>query len=94
MFEVLGELVKTFGLPAGLLIYFVAMDYLRTKEHKEDLRNIAVTSVKAIDAGTEATKDATTRSVKNTAALEANSRILNRVEGVLTARGIGNGNGN
>jgi hypothetical protein len=88
------ELVKNFGLPTAIAIFFIWRDYQSSKEHKEDLKNIAVKAVTAIDAGTEAIKDSVTVIDKNSERLGENTSILNRVEGVLSNRGYNNGNGN
>lgn len=87
------DLVKNFGLPTAIAIFFIWRDYQSSKEHKEDLKNIALKSVQAIDAGTEAIKDSVAVIEKNTDKLGENSNILNRVEGVLSSRGYNNGNG-
>lgn len=88
------ELVKNFGLPTAIAIFFIWRDYQSSKEHKEDLKNIAVKAVTAIDAGTEAIKDSVAVIDKNSERLGENTSILNRVEGVLSNRGYNNGNGN
>lgn len=83
-------LLQNFGLPVATAAFFIAMFVQQAKEHKEDLRNIAVQAVKSADAGTEAIKDAT-------ATLEKNNTALSRVEVVLSRRegqnnGMANGN--
>lgn len=83
-------LVQNFGLPVATAVFFIWLYVTQAKEHKEDLKNIAVQAVKAADAGTEAIKDAT-------ATLEKNNTALSRVEVVLSRReGQSNGmvNGN
>lgn len=87
------DLVKNFGLPTAIAIYFIWRDYQSSKEHKQDLKDIALKSVQAIDAGTESIKDSVELTEKNITALGENSNILNRVEGVLSNRGYNNGNG-
>lgn len=88
------ELIKQFGFPIAIAIYFIWDKGRTEREHKDDLRNIAVTAIKAIDANTEALKDQTAQDVKNNAAFEANNMLLNKVGGMLTAKGGNNGNGN
>lgn len=88
------ELVKNFGLPTAIAVFFIWRDYQSSKEHKEDLKNIAVKAVTAIDAGTETIKDSIAVIDKNSERLGENTSILNRVEGVLSNRGYNNGNGN
>lgn len=73
-------LVQTLGLPVGTAVFFIWRDYQSTKEHKQDLKDIAIKSVQAIDAGTEAIKDSTTT-------IEKNNTALNRVEVILSQRG-------
>jgi len=90
----LGALVNQFGLPIGLLFYFIWRDYQTAKEHKADMRTIAVQSVQAIDKGTEAIKDSITATDKSTQVISDNSDILNEVKGVLSMRGKTHGTGN
>lgn len=81
-------LLQNFGLPVATAAFFIWMFVQQAKEHKDDLRNIAVQAVKTSDAGTEAIKDAT-------AALEKNNTALSRVEVVLSQReGQSNGMAN
>lgn len=87
-------LVQNFGFPIAVAIFFIWMYASQAKEHKEDLKNIALKSVQSIDAGTEAIKDSVAVIEKNAERLDENSNILNRVEGVLSSRGYNNGNGN
>lgn len=88
----IGELVKQFGLPAGLLIYFIIQSFFDNREHKKDLRDIATKTVTALDASTEAIKDATAQSVTNTTALNQATSIMSRVEGIFNARRGGRNN--
>ena len=78
-------LLQNFGLPVATAAFFIWMYVQQAKEHKEDLKNIAVQAVKSADAGTEAIKDAT-------ATLEKNNTALSRVEVILSQRN-GQGNG-
>lgn len=75
----LSTLVQNFGLPVATAAFFIWMFVQQAKEHKEDLRNIAIQAVKSADAGTEAIKDATV-------ALEKNNTALSRAEVVLSQR--------
>jgi len=72
-------LLQNFGLPVATAAFFIYMFVQQAKEHKEDLRNIAVQAVKTADASTEAIKDATVT-------LEKNNTALSRVEVVLSQR--------
>lgn len=92
----IAALIERFGLAIGLLIYFIWRDYKTSKEHKEDMRNIAVQSVKAIDRSTESIKDSVEVAEKSNKAIGENSNILNTVKGVLLKRNKGaqDGNGN
>lgn len=82
-------LVQNFGFPIAIAIFFIWMYASQAKEHKQDLKDIAIKSVQAIDAGTEAIKDSTAISERNVTA-------LNRVEVILSQRGqqndVANGN--
>lgn len=73
-------LVQNFGFPIAVAVFFIWMYASQAKEHKQDLKDIAIKSVQAIDAGTEAIKD-------STATIEKNSTALNRVEVLLSQRG-------
>lgn len=89
----LGALVNQFGLPIGLLFYFIWRDYQTAKEHKADMRDIAIKSVQAIDKGTDAIGESTKALEANTVVISDNSDILNEVKGVLSVRGNTNGTG-
>lgn len=81
-------LLQNFGLPVATAAFFIWMFVQQAKEHKDDLRNVAVQAVKSADAGTEAIKDAT-------ATLEKNNTALSRVEVILSQReGQSNGMAN
>lgn len=84
----LGTLFQTLGLPLGLAIFFMFREYNTSKEHKQDLKDIAVKAVTAIDAGTEAIKDSTEAVKTNTTVVSNNSNILAEVKGVLSNRGV------
>ena len=79
-------LVQNFGFPIALAIFFIWMFVTQAKEHKQDLKDIAVKSVQALDAGTEAIKD-------STATIEKNNTALNRVEVIMSQQKGGNQNG-
>ena len=92
----ISQLVQNFGLPVALAIFFIWMYVSQAKEHKQDLKDIAVKSVLAIDAGTDAIRDSTEQMKLNNAALGENSHIMNDVKSVLSTRGVqqnGMGNG-
>ena len=76
----LSALVQNFGFPVAAAVFFIWMFVSQAKEHKQDLKDIAIKSVQAIDAGTEAIKDSTTT-------IEKNNTALNRVEVILSQRG-------
>ncbi len=80
-------LVQNFGFPIAIAIFFIWMYASQAKEHKQDLKDIAIKSVQAIDAETEAIKD-------STSTIEKNSTALNRVEVLLSQRGQQNDFGN
>lgn len=93
----LSALVQNFGFPVAIAIFFIWRDYQSSKEHKQDLKDIAMKAVVAIDSNTEALRDSTEQTKLNTAALGENSNIMAEVKGVLSTRGVqqnGMGNGN
>lgn len=90
-------LVQNFGLPVATAVFFIWLYVQQAKEHKEDLKNIAIQSVKAIDAGTEAIKDSTEQIKLNNTRLDENSHSLGEVNVLLSQQrnrnnGMGNGN--
>jgi hypothetical protein len=92
----LPTLVQTLGLPIALAVFFIWMYVSQAKEHKQDLKDIAIKSVLAIDAGTDAIRDSTEQMKLNNTALGENSHIMNDVKSVLSTRGVqqnGMGNG-
>lgn len=92
----LSALVQNFGFPVAIAVFFIWRDYQTSKEHKQDLKDIALKAVVAIDSNTEALRDSTEQTKLNTAALGENSNIMSEVKGVLSTRGANNGlaNGN
>lgn len=90
----LSALVQNFGFPVALAVFFIWMFVQQAKEHKNDLKDIAVKSVVAIDAGTEAIKDSTEQIKTNNDVIGKNSTSLDRVNVLLSnQRGQSNGNG-
>lgn len=92
----IGALFQTLGLPLGLAIFFMFREYQTSKEHKQDLKDIAIKAVAAIDAGTEAIKDSTEQIKVSNNVISNNSNIIAEIKGVLSNRGAKNGmaNGN
>jgi hypothetical protein len=93
----LSALVQNFGFPVAAAVFFIWMFVSQAKEHKQDLKDIAVKSVQAIDAGTEAIKDSTEQIKLNNVKIDENSHSLDRVNVLLSQQrnqnnGIGNGN--
>lgn len=89
-----GVLIEKFGLPVAIAAFFIWQYIAQAKEHKQDLKDIAVKAVQTIDANTEALKDIAEQSKASNGLCERNVTVLNRVEGVLSIRGSQNGNGN
>lgn len=81
----LSALVKDFGFPIATATFFIWQYFAQAKEHKQDLKDIALKSVQSIDAGTEAIRD-------STATIEKNNTALSRVEVVLSQQKGGNNN--
>lgn len=91
----IAEIVSKFGLPTGLLIYFIWRDYQTSKEHKADLKEIANKAVQAIDKSTDAINESTKQITKDCEVIGENSDIMNTVKGVLLQKGgAQNGTGN
>ena len=88
-------LVQNFGFPIAVAVFFIWMYASQAKEHKQDLKDIAIKSVQAIDAGTEAIKDSTEQIKLNNTKIDENSHSLDRVNVLLSQqRGRNNGMGN
>lgn len=47
------QLVQNFGLPVGLLLYFIWRDYQTNKEYNSYIKDIAQKTVDAINKSTE-----------------------------------------
>lgn len=87
-----GTLVNQFGLPVALAIFFIWRDYVSSKEHKQDLRDISVKAVQAIDKSTDAILDQGKNITENNRVVADNTNILNQIKGMLN-RGGNNNNG-
>lgn len=90
----ISTLVQDFGFPVAIAVFFIWMFIQQAKEHKSDLKDIAIKSVQALDAGTEAIRDSTRQTELNNATLNENSRTLDRVHILLSQRGQKNEYGN
>lgn len=93
----LSALVQNFGFPVAIAVFFIWRDYQSSREHKQDLKEIAVKAVTSIDAGTEAIKDSTEQIKLNNTSLSNNSHSLSEVNVLLSQQrnrnnGMGNGN--
>ena len=93
----LSALVQNFGFPVAAAVFFIWMFVSQAKEHKADLKDIAIKSVQAIDAGTEAIKDSTEQIKLNNTRLGENSHSLENVNVLLSQQrnrsdGMGNNN--
>lgn len=53
----LGDLVQQVGFPTAVAIYFIYRDYRTQKEHKDDLKGIALKVAEALDKNTEALQE-------------------------------------
>lgn len=82
----IATLIERFGLAIGLLIYFIWRDYKTSKEHKDDIRNIAIRTAESIEKSTEAIRDANKVAEKSTKAVSDNTHMLNNVRGVLLSK--------
>lgn len=84
----IGALINQFGLPIALLIYFIWRDYQTSKEHKADMRDIAIKSVQALDKSTASIDESTENTRKS-------NELMSEVKGVLsTLGGADNGRSN
>lgn len=87
-------LVQEFGFPIAVAVFFIWMYYKQAKEHKDDLKDIAIKSVQAIDAGTEAIKDSTKQIEQSNEVISQNTNSCRRIDVLLSQRGQNNGMGN
>lgn len=76
----IGSLVNQFGLPVGLLLYFIWREYQTNREHKADMRDIAVKAVQALDKSTDAINEGTENTRKS-------NDLMAEIKGVLSAQG-------
>ena len=71
------QLVQNFGLPIGLLLWFIYQNYKISKEYNEYIKDIASKTVNALDSSTKTQAET--------------NNVLERVERKLDA-GAGRGN--
>jgi len=64
------QLVQNFGLPVGLLLYFIWRDYKTNQEYNQYIKDIAQKTVDAINKSTEV----------NTKMLEVATRLEKRLD--------------
>ena len=74
------DLVKQFGLPVALSIFFIYQYIASNKEHKDDLKGIAQTAVTAIDKSTDAIDRNSDALIKATQTIDRSSYQLDRLE--------------
>lgn len=86
------ELVKQFGFPIAVAIYFIWQNGRIEKEHKNDIRTIATQAIQALEKNTDSDKAVTEQLAKNNTALSDSNQLLSRIEGVLSGRERNNGN--
>lgn len=87
------ELVKQFGFPIAVAIYFIWQNGRIEREHKNDIRTIATQAIQALEKNTESDKAVTEQLAKNNTALSDSNHILSKVEGILSVRERENGTG-
>lgn len=90
----IASLVQNFGLPVAVAVFFIWMYVSQAKEHKQDLKDIAIKSVLAIDSGTDAINDSIAQIKLNTTALNENSNVLCMAKNCISEKGQQNGFGN
>lgn len=52
------QLVQNFGLPIGLLLYFIYQNYKISKEYNDYIKDIASKAVNALDKSTDTQEEA------------------------------------
>lgn len=85
------ELVKQFGFPVAIAIYFIWQNARIEREHKNDIRTIATQAIQALEKNTESDKIVATELERNNTALEHTNGVLSRVEGILSTKERNNG---
>lgn len=83
----IGALINQFGLPVALLIYFIWRDYQTNREHKADMRDIAVKAVQALDKSTEVLEREAANTATNTEVIAEAKSLMSEVKGVLSTQG-------
>lgn len=71
----IGELLQKYGINVGLMVYFIIQNFRISKEYNDYIKQISAQAVAALDKSTES--------------IDANNKILDRVE-----RRLDNGTGN
>ena len=85
------ELVKQFGFPIAVAIYFIWQNGRIEKEHKNDIRTIATQAIQALEKNTESDKLVTTELERNNTALEQNNDLLSEMRGFMSGKERNNG---
>lgn len=78
------ELVKQFGFPIAVAVYFIWQNGRLEKEHKQDIRTIATQAIQALEKNTESDKAVTTQLERNNTALEDTHTVLSEMRGFLS----------
>ena len=73
------ELIKQFGLPVAIAVFFIYQYIAASKEHKNDLKGIAQLATTALDKNTDALEENTKEREKSNSVIERNSVMLDRV---------------
>lgn len=80
------ELLKQFGFPIAVAVYFIYQNGKLEKEHKQDIRTIAQQAISALEKNTESDKAVTEQLAKNNTALSDTNHLLSKIEGVFSNR--------
>lgn len=80
------ELLKQFGFPIAVAVYFIYQNGKLEKEHKQDIRTIATQAIQALEKNTKSDEAVTAELARNNTALEDNNTLLSEVRGVFSQR--------
>lgn len=53
------DLIKNFGFPIAVAVFFIYQYIASNKEHKKDLKEVSLVSIQTLDKNTEALKENT-----------------------------------
>lgn len=82
------ELIKQFGLPVALTVFFIYQFIQAKKEHMDDIKGIAATAISTLDKNTEALDKNTDALLKSTNVTERGSSLIEMMDRKYSQEGL------